>query len=172
MSRRIQTAASTHAQVPVELDGGSLLLGAATLTEEAFRTPADVAPPDNYIGRLAKYIPAEIIALYLGVANVIPVTDSSYHLALWIVAGTTALCTPVYMWLATREAGKPTLWSQIVISSIAFPIWVFAIGGPFVFLPWYAGKHWIAAIVISFVTFLAGAYQPGPDPPAKELTVT
>jgi hypothetical protein len=170
MSRRIQTAASTQAQAPIELNDGSLLLGAATLIEDASKTSADAAAPDNYIARLAKYIPAEIIALYLGVANVIPVTDSSYHLALWIVAGTTALCTPVYMYLATREAGKPTLWSQIVISSIAFPIWVFAIGGPFAFLPWYAGKHWIAAIVISFVTFLAGAYQPGPAPPAKEAT--
>jgi hypothetical protein len=77
---------------------------------------------DGYLDRLVKYIPAEIIALYLGASNVVPAGDASYHLALWIIAGLTAVCTPVYMYFSTREAGKPTLWSQIIISSIAFPI--------------------------------------------------
>ena len=150
MSRRILTADSRS-------DDGSLMLGG----------PAP-AVEDDYVGRLVKYIPAEIIALYLGVANVIPVTDSSYHLALWIVAGVTTVITPIYMWFATRsKTGQPTLWSQIIIATLVFPVWVFAIGGPFTFLPWYAGKHWIGAIVISFATFLAAAYQPGPKPPPE-----
>lgn len=166
MSRRIQTGAPIAAAAPQPLPeieiNHSLLLGPSTFTEDA-PAPLPAAPPaDDYVARLVKYIPAEIIALYLGVANVIPTTDPSYHLALWIVFLLVTACTPVYMYLVTREAGQPTLWSQVVISSIAFPVWVFAIGGPFAFFPWYASKHWIAAIVITFATFLLGAYQPAP----------
>lgn len=182
MSRRIQTGPPPSAPAPespelirpepviVTEEDNSLLLGPGTFTEDAPApaAPAAAPPADDYVARLVKYIPAEIIALYLGVANVIPTTDPSYHLALWIVFGLVTACTPVYMFLVTREAGKPTLWPQVIISSIAFPVWVFAIGGPFAFFPWYAGKHWVAAIVITFATFLLGAYQPAAPAPAKD----
>jgi hypothetical protein len=156
---------------------------AAGVAEEKLNLGGEIAPqgygvvnvtstatadaPDGYIDRLVKYIPSEIIALYLGVANVVPVTDPSYHLALWIVFGAATVCTPIYMYFVTQAADEPTLWSQIVISSIAFPIWVFAIGGPFRFLSWYEGKHWVAAVVLTFATFLAGIHRPS----APEKTV-
>jgi len=137
-----------------------------------YATKATTAAADDYLDRLLKYIPAEIVALYLGVTNVVPVTyvpgktppekDPGYWLALWIILALTAICTPIYMYFATREEGQPTLWSQIVISSIAFPIWAFAIGGPFQQFHWYEGKRWIAAVVISFSTFLLGLVKPKP----------
>jgi hypothetical protein len=150
LSRRIQTAPTTNA------DPGALLLG---VPEE---TPKK---PDDYLDRLLKYIPAEIIALYLAVTNAVPSTDRSYHLTLWIVFAVTVASTPIYMYFATQNRpAEPVLWSQIVISSVAFPIWVFAIGGPFRYLPWYEAKHWIAAVVISFVTFFAALYKPQHTP--------
>lgn len=116
---------------------------------------------DGYLDRLIKYIPAEIVALYLGASNVVPQTDRNRHAALWIIAGLAAACTPVYIYFTTRKKGAPTLWSQIVISSIAFPVWVYAIGGPFeATFSWYKDERWIGAIVIMFGTFLAGVYQP------------
>jgi hypothetical protein len=133
-------------------------LTSATVAYATASTTAD--KPDGYIDRLLKYIPSEIIALYLGVTNVVPVQDSSYWLSLWIITIVTALCTPIYMYIMTKEDGQPTAWEQIVISSIAFPIWVFAIGGPFVQYSWYAPKHWIAAVIITFSTFLIGIRKP------------
>jgi len=150
------------------------MLGAVALNKTASES-------DGYLDRLLKYIPAEIITLYLGASNVVP-HSSGYHLVnglmtkdpagptqevigLWVVAGLTAVITPVYLYFSTKEPGKLTLWSQIVISSLAFPVWVFAIGGPFerTSPEWYAENRWIAAIVICFGTFLAGMYKPPSD---------
>jgi hypothetical protein len=151
---------------------GALLLG---------DVPENRSQGDTYLDRLVKYIPTEIIALYLGATNVVPHTAKSNEMiALWVIAALTAICTPIYMYYATKEPDQPTLWSQIVISSIAFPVWVFAIGGPFqVTWPnWYPDNKWIAAIVISFATFLLGIYQPTDSPPdhrkpkMDEVTVT
>jgi hypothetical protein len=64
-------------------------------------------------------------------ANVAPV---DHWTALWVITVLATACVPIYMYFATQERGKP-LWSQILVSSVAFPIWVFAIGGPFSLLP-------------------------------------
>lgn len=124
---------------------------------------------DSYIDRLVKYIPTEIIALYLGATNVVPVQDPSHWTALWIITGLCIACTPIYMYAATKQENEPTLWSQIAISSIAFPVWVFAIGGPFRSFSWYDEKQWVSAIVITFGTFLAGIYKPATDPGSQNL---
>ena len=155
MSRRIEYG------VPSQPSGDGqtkLLLGDAPLVDTS-QVPG--IQPDDYVSKLAKAIPAEVIALYLGVINAVPVKDPSYKTAVWMVAAVTALCTPLYMYLATREAGKPTSWPQIWIATGVFPIWVYATGGPFTTLSWYEDKHWVGAIVLSFVTFLAAAYRPG-----------
>jgi len=141
-----------------------LLLGVESRFLSYSAPSAPHAESDGYLDRLIKYIPAEVIALYLGATNVVPTTDSSYWSALWIITVLTALCTPVYMYFVTKADHQPTLWSQIIISSVAFPIWVFAIGGPFRHFSWYNEKHWIAAIAISFGTFAIGIHKPKPAP--------
>ena len=145
-------------------DTEELTLGVVQAPAAFSQATAPAADADGYIDRLVKYIPTEIIALYLGATNVVPVKDPSHWMALWIITGLCIVCTPIYMYAATKKAGEPTLWSQITISSMAFPVWVFAIGGPFRAFPWYDEKQWIAAIVITFATFLAGIYKPNPAP--------
>lgn len=152
--------------------------GGQTTTQRVITGQTTIAmnpETDSYIDRLVKYIPAEIIALYLAVTNVIPDDrnpaagppphHSEYNIAMWVVTAVTMLCVPLYMYFITKADNQPPLWSQIIISSIAFPVWVFAIGGPFTSLRWYPHNRWIAAIVISFVTFLVGIYQPKPQLP-------
>ncbi|HEX4309900.1 MAG TPA: hypothetical protein VHZ25_07715 [Acidobacteriaceae bacterium] len=159
MSRRIQTVPAT--------EEGALFLGAA---------PDNQNRGDDYLDRLVKYIPAEIIALYLGASNVVPHSGRKNEvIALWVIAVLTTICTPIYMRYATKDwKTQPTLWSQVIISSIAFPIWVFAMGGPFeaTWPNWYPNNKWIAAIVISFATFLAGIYQPTAPHPHNDATTT
>ena len=123
-------------------------------------TPA-AATADDYFGRLVKYIPAEIVALYLGIAGVIPkLPDGKLNFpALWIVFLITLILVPVYLFLVTKREGKP-LGSQIILSTIAFPVWVFALGGPFESLGWY--ESWIASAALMFITFVFGLYKPPP----------
>jgi hypothetical protein len=164
MSRRIETGSP----VPeIFLEGGpasAVFLGGPRSRDVGERgfVGIDAPPRDGYIDRLLKYIPAEIVALYLGVTNVIPPPLKVHRTAVWVVSVISALCVPLYMYLSTRKANQPTLWSQILISSIAFPLWVFAIGGPFALQPWYDNYRWIAAVTICFATFLFGLYAPAP----------
>src|SRR2546430_1233952 len=88
--------------------------------------PAPVISPDDFLGRLVKYIPAELVGLYVAARGVIPKTaEPSVY---WAVAGVTWLFVPVYFWFVTTRNKQKPLKTQILLATIAFPIWVFAIG--------------------------------------------
>jgi hypothetical protein len=61
-------------------------------------------------------------------------------------------------------AGDCSLVSLLLkrrLARVAFPVWVYAIGGPFeLSFSGYKQERWIGAIIIMFGTFLAGLYQP------------
>ena len=118
---------------------------------------------DEYLGRLVKYIPSEIIALYVAVAGVIPTppnnTDkaaSVTHVALWWNFFLCLLLTPIYIWWATRNPNRMFPTVQITLSTIAFAVWVFALGGPFE----HMRPGYVASIVLMFVTFVFGMIKP------------
>lgn len=117
---------------------------------------------DDYLGRLLKYIPAEIVGFYLVAAGLIsPKPDTPNFTGLWVVFALGFILVPIYFWIATsRDQGKGPLRSQIVLATIAYPVWVFAIGGPFVSFSWY--RTLVASIVLVFVTVLFGMYKPEP----------
>jgi hypothetical protein len=117
---------------------------------------------EDYLGRLAKYIPAEIVALYIATSDMVPkLPDGKQQYgALWIVFSLCFFLVPVYLAFATSRKNKPILWSQVALSSIAFPVWAFALGGPFNYFAWYQG--WIASITLAFVTVIFGFYEPRP----------
>ena len=100
---------------------------------------------DDYLGRLAGYIPAEIVGLYLATSAEIPrgANGARSQTALWIIFALCFVLVPVYFLFATTRDKKKALWPQVILASIAFPIWIFAIGGPFEHLSWYEG--WIAS---------------------------
>ncbi len=114
---------------------------------------------DDYLSRLAKYIPAEIVGLFLFVTGVIPETPGpSNTTAQWVVFAVCCVLTFVYMWHATRREGGKALWPQVILATIAFPVWVFAIGGPFKGFAWY--QSWIAALALGFTTVVFGMFEP------------
>ena len=117
---------------------------------------------EDYLGRLAKYIPTEIVGLYLATSGMIPSATKGEPrwLALWVVFLLSFALVPVYLFFVTTRGTKRPLWPQIVLGSVAFPVWVFAIGGPFKYFSWYEG--WIASITLAFVTVAFGFYRPRP----------
>jgi branched-subunit amino acid transport protein AzlD len=146
VSRRIETGI-----VPDDLPKDALRLGDAKSSEA-----------DDYLGRLANYIPAEIVALYVATSNAVqPKNEKHLCIALLVVFLINFLLVPVYFWFATTREGEKPLWPQIVLATIAFPVWVFAIGGPFTScFGWY--ERWMGSIVLAFVTVVFGFYKPAP----------
>jgi hypothetical protein len=109
--------------------------------------------PDEYKDRLVKYIPGDVIAIYLTMTTVL---SSASHTALqwwlsWVVFGAMAVCTPLYL----SAAAKINDTKQIIVSSIAFVVWACSLGAP-PFEPTHI-SWWdpvIPAFILPFYTFV------------------
>lgn len=82
---------------------------------------------DNYLQKVVKYIPGEIIAFYL-VFNKFAIEDGRTAFLLLFFIGLTL--TPFYKYFGLKDQTKKlsTPWFQIIISIFSFAIWVFALG--------------------------------------------
>lgn len=103
---------------------------------------------DDYMTKLAKYIPGEIIAAYVAIDGIIKSATKFSGGVYWIVFLALLVLTPLYIWRVTTEPPKKAAISQIVVSTIAFFVWVFALGGPFASLGWYLPVYGAVLLVI------------------------
>lgn len=88
---------------------------------------------NNYQSRLLKLIPSEIIAAYLVIAGFI--TPGYEHGKLLLTVFSAALLILIPFYLIRFQSVKGPL--QIVFTSLSFIVWVYSMGGPFV----YYGIH-------------------------------
>lgn len=120
------------------------------------------APPspaaDTYLERVLKYIPAEVVALYLAVFNVIKTQQNSETFPVaasaWGVFAVCLAAVPVYL----RVVEQVRAVRQLAISTLSFALWVCAVGGPQV-QPSEAQLVW-GAIALPIFTFFVGLVQP------------
>ena len=83
---------------------------------------------NSFKDRLVKLIPSEIITAYVTIQGLISgyVGAGNKETLMWIVFGALFVLTPVYLYFIT-DVRK---WGQIIFTSIAFVIWVIAVGSP------------------------------------------
>lgn len=81
----------------------------------------------GYFSRVIKYVPAEIIGAWVVGINLIDEREVPvlFFLFLFMVC----IC-PFYINRETKKESPVNAWSQIIIGTIAFPIWALAIGDP------------------------------------------
>ena len=103
---------------------------------------------DNYSIRLMKYIPSEVIALYLALEGVLKSSNQTYPSLHWAIFIFGIIVTSLYLWRIQRVSKK----TQLLISTLAYCIWVFALGGPFNTLSWYQPIY--GALLLPSFTFL------------------
>jgi hypothetical protein len=111
---------------------------------------------DNYMSRVLKYIPSEIVMAYISIDGVLRTcynpnvwADRQVLWKLsWIIAAALTLITPLWLWRVTRVRRAP----QLLISTISVPVWLFALGGPFALLDWY--RPALGAIVLPLYTLM------------------
>jgi hypothetical protein len=130
-------------------EGGAAVApgGAAVATSAAATAPGGVAVPseDDYLTKVVKYIPPEVLAAYLFMAGVIDsnVTGRHDH-AIWLgglLIGILVLTIPYDL-----RVLKIVRWSQIAMSVLGIAVYVFAVGGWFATTTWY--HQWYASIVV------------------------
>jgi len=107
---------------------------------------APVGAPDAsaYLQKLVKLIPAEIIALYLTIGAFLP----KEPIAQFIVAGLCFVLTPLYL----SQVVKVKNVLQVVLSTLAYAVWVFATGGPFTTMSWY--QSWMPGSLLAVFTLV------------------
>jgi len=116
---------------------------------------------DSYRERLFKYIPAEIVVIYVavyGIVYAIFAADPLFPLAArWIlIAGIAA--TPLYLW----DAEHVTDWVQLVISTFGFVLWAYALGVvPVSALPGY--NQVVASLALPIYVFLSPLIEGIPE---------
>jgi hypothetical protein len=130
-------------------EGGAAVApgGAVAATSAAATAPGGVAVPseDDYLTKVVKYIPPEVLAAYLFMAGVIDsnVTGRHDH-AIWLgglLIGILVLTIPYDL-----RVLKIVRWSQIAMSVLGIAVYVFAVGGWFATTTWY--HQWYASIVV------------------------
>jgi hypothetical protein len=116
--------------------------------------------PDKYRDRLFKYIPGEVVTLYLFLGATVA-DKKNPHFLVWLIFFVGLIATPFYL----RVIQKVSAPIQLVISTVAFAVWVFALGGPFSDLDWY--KPVYGAVVLPVFTFFVAGIAPAPSPPNR-----
>lgn len=97
----------------------------------------EVNPADTYLSRLLKYIPSEIVMVYISIEGALrsayASNPHSLETGLWILAGVLCLLTPIWLWRVARVKSP----SHLFVSTLSLAVWIFALGGPFTAFSWY-----------------------------------
>jgi hypothetical protein len=115
--------------------------------------PPSPPPADGYNDRVLKYIPAEVVTLYLSIDGLVRAKHSSPGLS-WGLFVFGLLATVLYL----RFSAGVTKPLQIVVSAVAFCVWAISIGSPSTYIPGYDAVY--GAIALPIFTFLAGLIKP------------
>lgn len=125
----------------------SSAVGAST-TSRRRTTPAPTESnePDDYLKRLVKFIPAETIAAYIALDNLMRSQDKVPKVALeWVVLALMIVYTYFHMKRIRRIANT----KQVLLSVGAFVAWAAGNGGPFDSLTFWSPAFGSATVIIA-----------------------
>jgi hypothetical protein len=121
----------------------------------------------DVLERVAKYVPAEIIAGYVMASGFAENAKHGKVTLLGIIFGVCLICTPIYIlqWAKTRKERI----ANGVISTLAFVAWAYAYGGLFREIRLYDAAY--ASVGLVLVTIISGAVVPHTvvPPPKAEI---
>ena len=117
--------------------------------------PDPVSGPDrvrSYFERVMKMVPTEVVTLYLAGMTLIPEKETVVQIV-WASLGLAGVFLARFFGTRESERNKPVDWVVLVLSCVAYLIWVYSLGGPFkslgIFLPYVAG---LMILLWTFIT--------------------
>jgi len=122
---------------------------------------AGVTPPvefDSYFDKAVKYIPADIVAAWVAVTGLVKIArDVPRQTILWVAFGIGLLVTALWTWKQAAAPGRRPPVTQAIISTGAFAVWVFALGGPFQHVP---GQPVYGSLLLILYTLVVALIDP------------
>jgi hypothetical protein len=120
-----------------------------------------VPSADDYLTKLVKYVPVEILGAYLFMAGVIDSNVSNKHdHAIWLGAlliGVLVLSIPYDF-----RVLNVVRWQQIAVGVVGIAVYVFALGGWFATTTWY--HAWYGSIVVPVFLLAIAIFKLPPLP--------
>jgi len=116
---------------------------------------------DGYFDRVVKYIPADVVGLWLFATGLIVSqagTDPNAGWIHWAAFFGGLVLTALWTWKQTTDPAAGAATIQMFVSSLAFAVWVFAMGGPFAELDWY--QPYYGSLLLAFFTVGSGFVVP------------
>ena len=157
---RVGAPAAAHALVGATAAAGG---GQADETQTA-PGKVTVLSGDDYLTKLLKYVPVEVLAAYLFMAGVVNSNVSGRHdRAIWLGAllvGILVLTVPY-----DRVVLNVVRWEQTGMSLVGLAVYVFAVGGWFATTSWY--HQWYASIVVPVFGLVVAILKLPPLPAGK-----
>ncbi|WP_145098861.1 hypothetical protein [Anatilimnocola aggregata] len=111
-----------------------------------------------YLERLMKMMPGDAVGMYLVGSGFIP-TDEKVWIVIWAIIGLIAVIVLRIYGTRNPAEGQGVQWATVVISSIAFVIWVYTLGGPFVVFGIH--KPFIGSLMVLAWTFFVPIFYKG-----------
>lgn len=93
--------------------------------------------PDSYSDRFVKLVPTESIAAYPSLVGLLSTAPAGGTIAAWVLFVLLLILTPLYLAKRTTKKGDKLPVGQLMLSSFAFVVWAYTVGGPFATLDWY-----------------------------------
>lgn len=111
-----------------------------------------------YLDRLTTMIPGEVIGLYLVGNGFIPL-EQGYVQLFWSIFCLVAVVMIRCYGSSDIKRGIKPQWETVIISAIAFVIWVYSLGGPFATFKVYI--PYIGSLLVLAWTFLVPYFYKG-----------
>ncbi|HEY6209311.1 MAG TPA: hypothetical protein VIW28_09635 [Gemmatimonadales bacterium] len=113
---------------------------------------------DSYFDKAVKYIPADIVAAWVAVTGLVSsARDLPRQTILWVAFGIGLLLTALWTWKQAAAPGRRPPVTQTIISTGAFAVWVFALGGPFQHVP---GQPVYGSLLLILYTLVVALIDP------------
>jgi hypothetical protein len=136
-------------------------VAAATAAGTVAAAGGGAGPSDGYRDRVAKYIPGEVVVLYLGLVGLAAsLPGGATNTVLLICFAIGVLATPVYLLAKFRrekvQLGLRLKVAQVLIATVAFVLWAWVLADPVKApVPRSVGRFCLPVF-----TFLVGLYEP------------
>src|SRR2546427_5941942 len=113
---------------------------------------------DTYFDKVLKYIPADIVGAWVAVTGLIAsARDIPRQTTLWVAFGIGLILTSWWTWKQAGAPGQRAPVTQTIISTGAFAVWVFALGGPFQHVP---GQQVYGSLLLILYTLVVALINP------------
>jgi hypothetical protein len=128
-------------------------------------------PADGYLTRIVKYVPTEFVTIFLTLNSFVGDATGSKSDKLsvsqyWVVFGVLLAANLIYMFFATRQSSQPPATTQVIVSTLLYAIFIYAVGGPFKESNHYSAT--LATIILPVSLLIAGFIVPKPIPVSVE----